>query len=551
MPMEKCFQTKKQVHQYCSGCSRRGHLIHTCRTTVPFASHPINTPYVCVYRPIHTWQENKRYGSDCIQNNSPSRQIHNKSFSQDSTVSSATVTSNHGDKNKRQSKSPSHENHMNKKRNLSAGDEVKTTFTKTPTTNISRHNTPLKEAEEVEKDTNKVSKTNPDTTKEVTSNAPDFIPIGSSNHDNSGHVIQDNEVSDTSEAITSARMYITQYIYDKLQTKEHQDWLKDTAQNLLVTVQCCGGAYPFLIIKGKVADQETFQHLLRERKWEHDLEDELPKNEVSGQETGEAQALENLPKNRYSLIRHLTRALDTLKQNFGNPKEIHKELTFLQNRHDKLIKQKVINPTVLSHSRTNINNMLKKLNTVLLGQAGLANGSDSVNQLYTFKEKLGTIRGNTISKALRIQIGEHFHTIFSPNARDDYSELLKKLEQSTSSPIVKGGQKKKKKKNKSGVSPPQIMKTNSIPPQQENPQNTSSGDENQKTIQIRKLKFYHRRLRNTKTAGAVHKKAKAELVRKIHRFIASLSKKEKLTCKVMKKVKKAQQEAQNFLSAKL
>lgn len=539
MPLEKCCQTKAWAQLYCSGCSRRGHLIHSCRTTVPFASHPINTPYVCVYRPLYYTRN-----QDCSTN----KQFTTKG-SQDSAISSATP--NRGDSNKRLSKSPtSHDNHLNKKRNMSAGDEAKTgQLAKSPANN-SRQNPPQKGVEDaIDKEP---SKTSLDASKEVFSEkALDFIPIGSSNHDNKGHVIQDNEVSDTSEVVTSARIYVTDDVFEKIQTKEQQDWLKETTKKLDVTVQCCGGAFPFLSIKGKVGDQESFQYLLRERKWNgDDSENKASKanNEVNEpQESADEIAHNNLPKNRYNLLRHLTKALDSLKQDLGDPKAMHKELTFLQNRHDKLLKQKVINPTVLSHSRTNINNMLKKLNTVLLGQAGLANGSNSVNELYSYKEKLSTFRNNSISMALRREIGQHFHSIFSPNARDDYLELLKTYDQSK--PQIELA--KRKMKDKSFMPSPKIKKLTSIPSQQDNVQITGTGVQNntQKNIQMKKLLFYHQRIRNVKPKGTVHKKTKVELVRKLHTYMASMFQKQKLSSKAMKKVKKAQEEAQNFLSA--
>ncbi|KOB72209.1 Zinc finger CCHC domain-containing protein 7 [Operophtera brumata] len=541
MPLEKCFQTKQWAQLYCSGCSRRGHLIHSCRTTVPFESHPINTPYVCVYRPLY-----------CARNQdySTNKQFISKHFSQDAAISSATP--NRGDGNKRMSKSPTlHDNHSNKKRNMSAGDEAKTgQLAKSPVNN-SRQNPPLKEVEgAVYKEPSKSSLV---VSKEVVSEkAPDFIAIGSSNHDNKGHVIQDNEVSDTSEVVTSARIYVTNDVFDKIQTKEQQDWLKETTKKLDVTVQCCGGAFPFLSIKGKVGDQESFQYLLRERKWNGDNSEDKPSKANNEAYEPEESAVEivahnNLPKNRYNLLRHLTKALDSLKQDLGDPKAMHKELTFLQNRHDKLLKQKVINPTVLSHSRTNINNMLKKLNTILLGQAGLANGSNSVNELYSYKEKLSTFRGNTISMALRRDIGKHFHSIFSPNAREDYSELLKKYD--LSKPTVKLA--KRKKKDKSFMPSPKLKKLTSIPSQEDNGQNTGPGVQNntQKSIQMKKLMFYHQRIRKAKPKGTVHKKTKVELVRKLHTYMASMFQRQKLSSKALKKVKKAQEEAQNFLSA--
>lgn len=543
MPLEKCCHTKQWGELYCSGCSRRGHLIHTCRITVPFANHPINSPYVCVYRPLY-----------CPRNQDPNKQLLNKSFSQDSTISSAT-TPNKGDGSKRLSKSPtSHENHSNKKRNMSAGDEPKTNqFTKSPATNVTRPNPTIKEVVDDGDKNKESSKISLDTSKERASEkAPDFIPIDSWNHDNEGHVIQDNEVSDTSEVVTSARIYITDYVFDKLQMKENQDWLKETIKKLNVTIQCCGGAYPFLSIQGKGGDQESFQYLLRERQWDDEVSEanvSKPKNYANNCPKPAEKSVSNhinLPKNRYSLLRQITKALDSLKQDFGDPKVIHKELTYLQNRHEKLLKQKVINPTVLTHSRTNINNMLKKLNTVLLGQAGLANGSSSVRELNSYLEKLSSHRGNTISMRMRNEIGEHFHSIFSPNARDDYSELLKRYD--LLKPKIN---LERSKKDNQFMTNSKLKKINRIPSKQDDTENTESGPHNdaQKSIQVKKLMFYYQRLRKAKPKGTDDKKAKDNLIGKVRSSIASMFQNEELSPKTMKKIKRAQEEAQYFLSA--
>lgn len=538
MPLERCFHTKQWSELYCSGCSRRGHLVHTCRGSLPFASHPINSPYVCVYRPLYTEE--------------PDNSKLNKS-SQDSTVSSAT-TPNRMDGHKRMSKSPTaHENHFNKKRTTSATviDEPKTNQLNKIIPNITRQITPLKEIAAAADNTQESTKNNLDVAKVVvTEKAPDFIPISSSNHDKKGQVIQDNEVSDTSDVVTSARIYVTNDVFDLLRQKEHQDWLKKTVKKLDVTVQCCGGAYPFLSIKGKVVDQESFQYLLRDRKWSNDdcVAEAPQSNNDANDPTSEVKSVSteiNLPKNRYNLLRQLTKALDTLQQDLGDPKAIHKELTYLQTRHEKLLTQKVISPKTLSNNRTNINNMLKRLNTVLLGQAGLANGADSVIELYSYKDKLSNLRQNTISLGLRKEIGQHFHSIFSSNARDDYSELLQKYD--PSKPLLK--LVKNKKKDKTFMPSSKLKKITGTPSQQENLQIMGPGPKDtQKSIQLKKLMFYHQRLKNAKPKGPANKKAKLELIRKVHTFIASMFQKETLSSKSLKKVKKAQEEAQNFLS---
>ncbi|KAL4720829.1 hypothetical protein ACJJTC_005565 [Scirpophaga incertulas] len=49
----------------------------------------------------------------------------------------------------------------------------------------------------------------------------------SSNRDNQGRIIQDNEVSDTSGVDTTARIYVTNEVIEKLKTDEGAIWLKE------------------------------------------------------------------------------------------------------------------------------------------------------------------------------------------------------------------------------------------------------------------------------------------------------------------------------------
>ncbi|RVE42291.1 hypothetical protein evm_013056 [Chilo suppressalis] len=85
-PLVENRQTKKNHQLHCSGCTRRGHLVHTCRVTLPFSGLPINSPYVALYRPI--------YVSD-TQNLEKNQR--------DTTITS--VTTPRSESNKRQSKS--------------------------------------------------------------------------------------------------------------------------------------------------------------------------------------------------------------------------------------------------------------------------------------------------------------------------------------------------------------------------------------------------------------------------------------------------------------
>lgn len=552
---------KKHYQLFCSGCTRRGHLVHTCRLSLPFSSLPINSPYVHQYRPV--------YGpitEPDVFRNQKNRQ-YTKIFQQDSTVSSATLP-NKNDRNKRQSKSPTlHESHMNKRKMISPGIPEVQRNTKSPlSTAHQRKNSPSKDLHD---NCDKIKDTEIITSSEVSEDrgaevqgAPDFIPIGSSNHDKKGQMIQDNEVSDTSDVVTLAKIFFTNDIVDKLKSKEGEQWLNEATTKCNIILQNTD-LNSFLSIKGKAADQEAFQMMLRD--WSKpNLENTNAGMENSSPQQPENGALcDNIPKKRNHTLRIIGRALKSLNEDLGDPEQMYKELNYLQNRHAELLKQKFIDPKKLSNNRDNIKEMLKKLNMILLGQAGLADGSNHLNELVALQDKLTKYRQKYITYELRQEIGQHYHCIFTAMPRNDYGDLLKKYQVArTSLPVLKKKKKDKafkinlkKKKNFQVVTPQQTKspaKETTEPPKKEvaavierkNPRASRHYFERIKM----KLVSYHRRLKKAHPNDSVLKKTRIELVRKLHTHIASLNRNAYTSSKALKKMKKVQEQAQVFLN---
>lgn len=477
------------------------------------------------------------------------------------------MLSNKNDRYKRQSKSPTlHETHTNKRKTALSGTPEVQRNTKSPlSTAHQRKNSPSKDLHD---NGDKIKDTEIITSSEVSENkgaevegAPDFIPIGSSNHDKKGHMIQDNEVSDTSDVVTSARVYFTNDLADKLKSKEGEQWLKETIAKCDITLQNFD-MNSYLTIKGKVADQETFQTALRE--WNKPNLDNTETENSSPQQSENGVLSSNIPKNRNNALRKLNRAFESLKEDLGDPEQMYKELHYLQNRHSELLKQKVINPKQLSNNTDNMNAMLKKLNMILLGQAGLADGSKHLNELFALQDKLIKYRQKNITTELREEIGEHYHSIFTAKPRNDYGDLLKKYQVvRTSRPVFKKKKKDKafkminlKKKKKFQIITPQQVKSppNETAEQPKNEVATAIGNKNPQARQFlvektkNKLVFYRWRLMKVRPNDSVLKKTRQELIRKLHSHIASLDKNANTSSKALKKMKKVQNQAQVFLN---
>ncbi|XP_068626457.1 uncharacterized protein Zcchc7 [Battus philenor] len=567
-PLEENRQTKKYCQMFCSGCARRGHLIHTCRVSLPFSGLPINSPYVSIYNPFYvTTNENSSSSENANsqRNRNPAR-----TNTQDETISSATLP-NRNERNKRQSNSPvCHEGHANKKRNISNSDELDMRQNTKSPNNVSGRKTP--QCKNQSEDANKAKETSktiiddtesPKTTNGVTEKAPDFIPLSSTNHDKKGQIIQDNEVSDTSDVVTSARIYFTNDISEKLKTKDGEELLKELTLKNNVTIQNTDFNL-FLNILGKVGDQESFHAELR--KWiksQENSDNVQPSKDLEQNETEkvEADSSNNIPRNRYNLLRKINRALESLKEDLGDPKDIYKELTYLQNHHQQLLKQKEISPKQLSNNRDNIKGMLRKLNMVLVGQAGLANGSKHLNELYALQEKLTNYRQKYIPPQMRREIGEHYHCIFTALPREDYQELLSKYYTSKPKPVLF----KKKKNDKSPMHSPvanakKKFAKNSQRKKKELEEfgGIKVGGKNTNARKplveqtMNKLVFYHRRLMRTKPHDKNLNKTKFRLVNQLNSHISSLGQNVNLSSKSLKKMRKrmkvTQEQAQLFLT---
>lgn len=456
-----------------------------------------------------------------------------------------------------------HENHLNKKKNTTITEIVE--VPEKSKTNLSRQrkNSQGKNQSDETKAGKEVQKSaeSPKSQAASVEPAPDFIPISSTNHDKRGQIIQDNEVSDTSDVVTSARIYVTNDVVSKLKTPEGGNWLKENMQKHDIIVENTE-IQSFLSIKGKLADQEAFQSELRD--WtKHSSNKENSKSDNEGEAALESENnmySNNIPRNKNNVLRKISKALQMLKSDLGDPKDIYKELNFLQSRHEKLMQQKVISPKQLTNNRDHINEMLTKLNMVLLGQAGLAEGSNHLRELHSLIEKLTNNRQKTISNTMRNEIGQHYHSIFTPIPRDDYAELLNLYYVTKRGKTLKKRYKekfqltsRKRKKPKKTINPVAVAQT--FPTVNMNVQ-SNNDISNQNThsrkptehITVGKLSFYHRRLMNARPADSGLKKMRLELARKLHTHISSMYRNEHMSSKTMKKVKKVQEQAALFLS---
>ncbi|XP_045524201.1 uncharacterized protein LOC123714109 isoform X2 [Pieris brassicae] len=514
MALEENHQTKKHYQHYCSGCTRRGHLVHSCRISHFFSGLPINAPYVFSYKPLFT-----------INSNENSTLNNMRSCPQDITIDSNIHKIN---SKKRQSKSPVvHDTHLPKRRSFCSESDGKLL-------NSPLH--PNKNQGAAVCNTSNKTQENPIETGKTKS----------SNLDEQGHMIQDNEVSDTSEVITLARIYLTNELRDALITDEGKAWLDNAQDKNHITLDCSDADVPFLNIKGTIGNQEAFQTELRE--WTKskqlnnctiDIENTTPNSPQSS----------DIPKNKNALLRKLKSSLNSLKKFLGEPTLLYKELTYHQNRRGHLLKEKVVSSAALGNNRDNIRGMMKKLNMVLLGQAGLAGGLHHLHQLNMLQEKITNLRQQTVSQSLRDEIGKHFHCIFSAFPRDDYAELVQKYN------LIKNGPSVYKKKNNNVTFPVRPKQFAVLPPvntiQKKKTPSTDVPATPQKqavTNVSNKLMFCLNRVKHFQALDSKSLKARYQLDRKLRLGIAKLGRLNRMSGKIKKKMKKIQEEAQSFLS---
>ncbi|XP_048489292.1 uncharacterized protein LOC105390218 [Plutella xylostella] len=519
-PLVQLRGAKKHSQQYCSGCARRGHLVHCCRLSLPFSGLPINSPYVVNYRPLYP----------------PTHYQH--------PFVPQAMTPKNFERNKRQSKSPMvSEGPVSKKRNMSITEDK---IGSSPAIDSNRKSIDGEPRDATPRARVDSENTPVSSVAEESSKAPDYIritPASANNHDKQGQMIQDNEVSDTSDVVTSARIYVSSDIIDKLKTDEGQAWVTQTSQEHGVTVSH-SEVNCFLNIKGKFANQEAFQTALRD--WTNTRPVTQSQSTEAVVEIDDQSYLsDNIPKNKNNVLRKLRKAFESLKEDIGDPKKLFSELNYFRTNHSKLLKQRVISPKQLHNSKTNINEMLKKLNMVLLGQAGLADGPAHLRELHALQEKITNFRNKNIPLDLRKEVGQHFHSIFTATPRDDYQDLLDKYYVSRQTPKIS-------KKQKKAFKMPKIF--NPSQPMQDNrkgeTERQGGGDIKrvrvaQKTMS--KLTFFHRRLVRAQPINAGLKKARTELVRKLHKQISAMDSSEQLNAKTLKKMKKLQAQAGQFL----
>lgn len=550
-PLEENHQVKKHYQIFCSGCTRRGHFVHTCRITLPFSGLPINSPYVAVYRPVYS---PICYNDFTQDNHNQGSKEYKKTIPQDSNISSAVTPRN--DRLKRQSKSPvHHETHVNKKKNFGTPIDTEQQRAQTPVNNCNvqkknQQNKQQQAANDVT-ESNKHTKTTP-TEKTELEKAPDFIEIPSENHDKKGQIIQDNEVSDTSDVVTSARIYIPTEIVEKLKTEEGDTWIKEAIKKNNITLES-DNITSYLLIKGTVGNQEAFQAELRD--WigtKHNKE--RPTSESEGDVTQNSVTEQfamshNIPKNRNNILRKLTKAFADLKTDLGDPKALYRELMYFQNKHQQLLSQKVVSPEQLANNKSNINGMLKKLNMVLLGQAGLAGGSRHLRALQFLQERLTNYRQKIIPTTLREEVGQHFHYIFTSIPRDDYVDLLNKYYYSRPARPLK------KKNKKIFKSPAAVNQKNNQIINNVNLDQRPSKEQARALNALAKCKskllFYKQRLMNSKPMDVVLKKAKTELIKELHTHITTVESYKPTDNKRLpfhRDIKKFRQRIQQFLS---
>lgn len=365
-PLVENKEMRRNYEQYCSGCARRGHLVHACKYGCSFAGMPLNSPYVAVYRPLYPISP-MQVGSFATSTTSP----------QQNTQSPDRAA-------KRRSKSPVHTDHDAKRKSVSSVENKQSEV--------------ILSAEESEADRG-------EGTQEL-----------SHNHDKRGHVIQCNQISDTSDAVNTARVYIAKDTINKLKHADGEKWLKTICIKHNVTVTFTEDNQS-LSVTGKVADHISFQNELKA--WTRSS----PRTPAEG-DTHQSDKSYNIPKDRDNVLKQLEHAFTSLSQEIGDPKKLFRELTYLQNQHEFLLKQKIINSTQLVHNRNNTNGIIRKLNMVLLGQAGLANGCVHLRKLHSLHERLATWTQKYLSKDIRHEIGRHYHYIFTICPRDDYHMLM-------------------------------------------------------------------------------------------------------------------------------
>ncbi|KAL4716833.1 hypothetical protein ACJJTC_012644 [Scirpophaga incertulas] len=485
---------------YCSGCAIRGHLVHECNS-LPFTELYIASPYVVNYHAVYP----------------PGMVPHHLQYPQHPPYP-------------QHQEYPQNEDYPQHPRDRKRGyPSKKVVLNIDEASQVTNENCQRNNSKD-----NKVP-----TTTEQEAAEQEVDPL-SSNRDNQGRIIQDNEVSDTSGVDTTARIYVTNEVIEKLKTDEGAIWLKEVTGKCGVIVEF---ERAFLNIKGKVADQEVFHEELRD--WMKST-DKKPDEAVSGDQ--KKPEYHDIPRKKETVLRILKTSLAALDDDLGDPMVLHQELIYLQTKHQDLRKQKVVNPQQLNTNREEINRVTKKLNMILIGKAGLADGSNHVKELHDMLDKLTNCKYNKLGKVIRGMIGQHYHPIFSSNPRSDYPELLNTYV--TPKKIVQKNKNKKKRNaaKKNATANPDTNNEIAVNDSKKRKGSKPPAEIKKLVTIIEQLKSYLSKILKSRPTINAMKLTRDVLLVKMKKQINSLHLHAKLTPTVVNKNRKILQKVESFLN---
>ncbi|XP_077303007.1 zinc finger CCHC-type containing 7 [Arctopsyche grandis] len=131
-----------------------------------------------------------------------------------------------------------------------------------------------------------------------------------------------------------------------------------------------------------------------------------------------------IPENKHEAIKMLSNDLEVLNTYIGKPSGLHSSLIGLKNQfHKKQIKCEKDSKDLRKIS-SDINDVCKKLNMILIGQRGLCKGKDTLNKLRDAVYKMTGQISDVIPLDLRVDLSIMYSTVFSSLPREDYLHLL-------------------------------------------------------------------------------------------------------------------------------
>lgn len=135
---------------------------------------------------------------------------------------------------------------------------------------------------------------------------------------------------------------------------------------------------------------------------------------------------ELMSQNKFKLIKDLSSDINLLNSFIGNPIKLYNYLENLQN-HLKNLKLKNKNGSDVVSITNNIDETCKKLNMILIGQAGYCNGKEYLLRLREEVNKLRQTNSEEVSSNARMNLSKLYFTIFSPLSQENYFELVTKF----------------------------------------------------------------------------------------------------------------------------